>query len=157
MHDLFRDKEHLVRMAALFGAALLVFVVLRGILIPRGFGDLGHFRAGSLGENRSQPLRFAGRTACEECHDDIADERLGGRHEGVGCEACHGPLSAHAQDPSALLPELPEASPLCLACHQANVAKPSWFPQIEPEEHGEGEACDLCHLPHRPELDEEAS
>ena len=157
MPDLFRDKEHLVRMAALFAAGLLAFLVLRAVLVPKGFGEFGHYRAGSLIENRSLPQRFAGRTACGECHDDVAAERAVGGHAGIGCEACHGALGAHAQDPAALQPDLPEAMPLCLGCHRTSVAKPTWFPQVDPAEHGEGEACDLCHLPHHPDMEEEGS
>ena len=48
MRELFKDKEHLFRMAGLFGVGLLVFVVLRGVLIPADFGDLGHYRASAL-------------------------------------------------------------------------------------------------------------
>ncbi len=63
MRELFKDKEHLVRMAGLFGVGLLVFVVLRGVLIPADFGELGHYRASALDDNRSVELKFAGRAA----------------------------------------------------------------------------------------------
>jgi len=82
MRELFKDREHLVRMAGLFGVGLLVFVVLRGVLIPADFGELGHYRASALEDNRSVELKFAGRAACEECHDDVAEERVDGAHHG---------------------------------------------------------------------------
>lgn len=153
MGDLFRDKEHLVRAAGLFAGGLLLFLVLRGIFIPAGFGEYGHFRAGALEDNQSTPQNYAGRLACEECHDDVAAERTGSGHEAVACESCHGPLAAHANDPSSLVPEAPEATPLCLNCHRVNVARPSWFPQVEPVDHAEGESCNTCHLPHHPEVE----
>jgi len=150
MRELFRDKEHLVRMAGLFAIGFVVFVVLRGILIPADFGEFGHFRGGSLDDNRAVTPAFAGRAVCEECHDDVAAERVDGAHSAVGCEACHGALASHAVEPSEVLPELPEATSLCLSCHRISVARPEWFPQVEPDEHSEGEACDECHLPHNP-------
>jgi hypothetical protein len=150
MRELFKDKEHLVRMAGLFIVGLLVFVVLRGILIPADFGELGHYRASALEDNRSVELKFAGRAACEECHDDVAEERVDGAHNGVNCEACHGALALHVLDPGAVVPELPEAAVLCVTCHQRSVARPAWFPQVEPVDHADGETCDECHLPHNP-------
>ena len=150
MRELFRDKEHLVRMAGLFAIGFLLFVVLRGILIPADFGEFGHFRGGALDDNRSVAPVFAGRAACEDCHDDVATERVGGAHGSVGCEACHGALALHAEDPSVVLPELPAAMSLCRSCHQINVARPEWFPQVESDEHSEGEACNECHMPHNP-------
>jgi len=150
MGDLFKDKEHLVRMAGIFAIGLIGFLLLRGVLIPADFGEYGHYRASALDDNRAVPLRYAGRALCEECHDGVAAEREGGAHQGVGCEACHGALGLHAEDPGALIPELPAATPLCVSCHTMSVARPDWFPQVEPDEHSEGEACDECHMPHAP-------
>jgi hypothetical protein len=152
--ELFKDKEHLVRMAGLFGVGLLVFVVLRGVLIPADFGDLGHYRASALDDNSSVELQFAGRAACEVCHDDVAAERAESAHRSIACEACHGALAVHADNPEAAIPERPEATPLCVSCHGANVTKPAWFPAVIPDEHSDGEACDECHLPHAPGFEE---
>jgi hypothetical protein len=38
MGRLFENKEHLVRMAALFAAGLVVFLVMQALLVPEGFG-----------------------------------------------------------------------------------------------------------------------
>lgn len=150
MRTLFEDKEHLIRMVLLFVAVLAVFLVLRGVLLPEGFGVYGHFRAGALDDNRALPLAFAGAKACVECHEDVVSARAGGRHAAVNCEACHGALASHAEDPDALKPGLPEPQTLCLICHQVNVAKPASFPQVDPADHGDGEACNACHQPHNP-------
>jgi len=152
MRQQFEDKDHLVRMAGLFAAGLLAFVVLRGILVPADFGELGHFRPSALDDNRGVQLQFAGRGMCEACHDDVAEERAASAHGAIGCEACHGALAGHADDPQAVLPEPPEATPLCVRCHETGVAKPAWFPQVIPDDHAEGEACDECHMPHQPEI-----
>jgi hypothetical protein len=148
----FRDKEHLVRMAALFVAALGLFLVVRALLVPKGFGAYGHFRAGALKDNAARPLRFAGRAACADCHDDIVQKRKGSKHERVGCEACHGALAVHAADPEKLAPQKPDGKTVCLVCHLENVAKPKGFPQVDPQEHGDGGPCTSCHNPHHPEI-----
>lgn len=150
----FRDYEHLVRLAGLFAAGLVVFVVVGAFLIPDDFGVYGHFRAGALDDNRSRPRHFAGVRACAECHDDVLAERAGGGHQNVRCEACHGPLGGHADDPSAHDPELPDPGTVCLRCHTRSMAKARWFPQVDPIEHADGEPCDTCHSPHAPRLEE---
>src|SRR5512141_1752826 len=100
MGVLFEHKGHLVRVAGLFLAGVVVFLVMQALLVPKGFGVYGHYRAGSLEENRARPVAFAGRAACVDCHSDVADAAKGGRHEAVRCEACHGPLAGHAGDPT---------------------------------------------------------
>lgn len=151
----FQDVEHLLRLAALFVGGLLVFIVVRSLLVPADFGVYGHYRAGALDDNRRPAPVFAGAESCAECHDDVVASRLGGGHEDVRCEACHGPLGRHAVDPTALVPERPDASPLCLRCHLRAMAKPAPFPQVDPMEHAGGDPCDDCHLPHAPGIGED--
>ena len=100
MGRIFGHREHLVRVAGLFLAGIVVFVALQTLLIPKGFGLYGHYRAGALDDARARAIAYAGRAACLECHADAADAAKGGGHAGVHCEACHGPLAAHAADPS---------------------------------------------------------
>jgi hypothetical protein len=144
----FRDQEHLLRLAALAVTALLLFVVLRSLLVPRDFGVYGHYRAGALEDQRATPLVFAGQDDCLSCHDDA---RRGGKHATVHCEACHGALAvhAHAEDPTASKPVRPTAA-TCLVCHLANVGKPKAFPQISTKDHAEAGSCLECHRAHRP-------
>lgn len=148
----FRDREHLVRMGALFGAGLAAFLVLRAALVPADFGELGHYRTGALQDTMIIPAAFAGQAVCADCHDDVADERSDGGHANISCEACHGALAGHANGLSDAVPELPDAAWLCASCHEAAAAKPDWFPQVETGEHAGGDACVDCHLPHRPGL-----
>ncbi len=150
MHKFLKDKEHLVRMAGLFAAGFIIFVLAKALFVPKGFGDYGHYRSGALADNRARSVSFAGRAACGDCHTDKRDEIGGGKHAGIGCEACHGPLARHAEDPSALKPVKPDPKVLCVTCHLANVAKPSKFPQIDPKAHFEGNPCTGCHAPHAP-------
>jgi len=151
MRELFRDSEHLVRLLLLFAAGTLLFLVARALLVPAGFGDYGHFRAGAITDNAARAPRFAGRTACAECHDEVVADKAGGAHAGVGCESCHGALGVHAADPDAQIPELPRVETLCVRCHEANHARPAGFPQVEPAAHAEGASCTECHEPHRPD------
>jgi len=150
MGRIFGHREHLVRVAGLFLAGIVVFVVLQALLIPEGFGRYGHYRAGALDDARVHPVAYAGRAACLECHPDAAEAAKGGGHAGVRCEACHGALGAHAADPTAAKAQKPDAAPLCVRCHQANVARPAGFPQKDRAEHAGDEPCTSCHVAHKP-------
>lgn len=151
MNKFFVDGQHLIRAGALLLGGVLVFVVVRALLVPAGFGELGHYRSGALGDVAALPLHFAGRAACEECHSDIAEARRGSHHERIGCESCHGALAAHAADPGSLTPKPPDAGTVCLRCHSTQAARPATFPQVDPKEHGSGTRCNECHKPHHPE------
>lgn len=151
MRQLLRDAEHLVRLALLFAAGTVVFVVVRAIAVPADFGEYGHYRAGALDDVRERQPRFAGRAACAECHDVAVAELAGGGHSGVGCEACHGPLAAHAADPGEAA--APAAVATCALCHAANQARPAGHPQVDVEAHAEGNACTDCHVPHAPGME----
>jgi hypothetical protein len=150
MRDLFRDAEHLFRFAAVFVALALVFVVARAVFTPKGFGTYGHYRAGALVDAGAHPLKFAGRAACLDCHDEVDTEKKTGKHAGVGCEACHGPANAHVADAATVVPTKPDARELCVVCHLENLAKPKSFPQIDPKNHAGDENCITCHDPHKP-------
>ena len=157
MPKLFPHSQHLLRIAGLFLHGLVLFIILRAIFIPRGFGELGHYRVGALADNRAKAVHFAGRKACLECHTDVEEAQKGSRHAAVSCEACHGPQNAHATapDPSAAKPKKPEPATiiqLCLGCHENNVAKPKGFKQIDPKAHMGGGRCTECHKHHAPQV-----
>lgn len=152
MRKLLADAQHLVRLAGLFLVGVLVFLVARGLFTPKGFGDYGHYRPGALDDNRAHELSYAGRDACAECHDDIVAARRDSKHEQVGCESCHGPLAAHADDPGGEAPLRPEGDATCLACHLDTASRPASFPQVEPRDHADGTPCLECHSPHHPEV-----
>ena len=151
MTGLLKDREHYLRVAILLVVGLGAFLTFRALTMPRGFGKYGHYREGALADNRARTPAFAGRAACEECHTDVAELRVGSRHERVNCEACHGALAAHAADPGAITPKLPDAGSLCLTCHAQNVARPVSFPQVDPKDHAGDDPCISCHRPHHPE------
>jgi hypothetical protein len=145
-----KDKWHLVTLGLLSGLALAGFVAAQQLLVPRGFGRYGPFRPGALDDNRQRALHFAGRERCVACHDEQASQLPQGAHAKVACEACHGPLAAHAEDPSSVPAHKPSGRAFCLGCHAQGAAKPQTFPQVEAHDHGEDAPCVSCHPPHRP-------
>jgi hypothetical protein len=133
-------------------AALGVFLIVRAAVVPKGFGEYGHYRPGALDVARARPIAFAGQDTCVLCHDEEGKTRASGRHAHVACEACHGPLAKHADDPAANVPQLPDVANLCRRCHEKDAAKPATFPQVVTAEHSGGMKCDGCHQPHNPKL-----
>ena len=91
----FRDSEHLLRFAALFVMAFMAFLIIRHFVVPKSFGEYGHYRGAAIAEIAARPVKFAGHQTCETCHADVAQEMQAGKHEHVHCEACHGPLQKH--------------------------------------------------------------
>ena len=152
MKRFFRDSAHLIRPAIVLLAALGLFMIVRAAVVPAGFGKFGHYRPGALDSARSKPISYAGQAACVLCHEDQAKVRAAGRHAHVACEACHGPLAKHADDPTAVKPALPDVAVLCRRCHEKDAAKPAQFPQVATAEHSGGALCNSCHQPHNPHL-----
>ena len=150
--SIFKDAGHLFRFAGLFVLAFIVFLLIRGYVVPKSFGQYGHYRANAMTEIAARPVHFAGHEACESCHSDVADTKKGGKHAHVNCEACHGPQAKHADDPSAVTPPKPDTAVLCVRCHAASAARPKNFPQIAAD-HSSGVSCETCHQPHNPAID----
>lgn len=152
----FRDAGHLFRLALLFVVGTLTFLGLRAIVVPKTFGQYGHYRGAAIAEIAAHPVRFAGHQTCENCHTDVAQTKSGGKHAHVNCEACHGAQAKHADDPS-VDPGKPDTAVLCVRCHSASAARPKGFPQVDAEQHSGGVACQTCHQPHNPAIAAEAS
>ena len=150
--SIFKDAGHLFRFAGLFVLAFLLFLVVRGFVVPKSFGQYGHYRGAAIGEIAARPVHFAGHQACETCHVDVLDVKKNGKHAQVNCEACHGALAKHADDPAAVTPPKLDTAVLCVRCHAASAAKPKGFPQVAAEEHSTGLPCETCHQPHNPAM-----
>jgi len=151
----FKDTEHLVRLAVVIAILLAVFVLLRAAVVPKSFGEYGHYRGTAIAEIAARTPAFAGHDVCESCHADVLDQKKLGRHANVPCEACHGAQGKHADDPSSVKPQLPDTAIICARCHEANSAKPKGFPQVVSSDHSGGLACNTCHKPHRPKIEGE--
>jgi hypothetical protein len=154
---MFKDIEHLIRLAVVMVIALVAFVLLRAAVVPRSFGEYGHYRGAAIAEAAARPISYAGRGVCESCHTDVADQKKLGKHAPLACETCHGPLARHADDPSSVTPPKLDTAVVCARCHEANSAKPKDFPQVVTADHSGGIACDTCHQPHTPKIETEAS
>jgi hypothetical protein len=152
---LFKDIEHLIRLAAVMLIAVIAFVVLRAAVVPKSFGQYGHYRGNAITELAARPIAHAGHEACEGCHNEVVDQKKLGRHAGLHCEVCHGPQAKHADDPSSEKPPKPDTAVICARCHEANSAKPKTFPQVATADHSGGLACGTCHQPHHPKIEEE--
>ena len=153
--DDFRDAGHLFRLAGVFAAGILLFLIFRGFLVPKSFGEYGHYRGNALTEIAARPIHFAGHETCETCHTDVLDKKKTGKHAHVNCEACHGALAKHADDPTSETPAKLDTAVICVRCHEANAAKPKSFPQVAPADHSSGLPCDTCHQPHSPAITSE--
>jgi len=153
--NVFRDAGHLFRFAGLFVLAFLAFLAVRHFVVPKSFGQYGHYRGAAIGEIAAHPVKFAGHDACESCHVDVADKKKSGKHAHLNCEACHGAQAAHAgaDDPSTVKIALPDTAVLCARCHTASTAKPKGFPQVAPADHSQGMPCNACHQPHNPGME----
>jgi hypothetical protein len=154
--NFFKDAGHLLRFAGLFVIAFLVFWGIRGYVVPKTFGQYGHYRAAAMTEIAAHPVKFAGHDACEACHTDEVATKAKGKHAHVNCEACHGPQAGHADDPS-VTPSKLDTAVLCVRCHAASAARPKSFPQVVADEHSSGVACETCHQPHSPAIDGQAA
>jgi DmsE family decaheme c-type cytochrome len=102
---------------------------------------------------------YVGMETCVTCHDDMEATLKGTPHgqrgfemkSTLGCEACHGPGSAHVDDPDndALRPRIStrsadEQSQICLSCHERG-RQQMWQGgrhQVR------GLACTSCHSVH---------
>ncbi|MGA8220052.1 MAG: multiheme c-type cytochrome [Candidatus Acidiferrales bacterium] len=146
----FKDTEHLLRVVLVFMVGILAFVLVRAALVPKSFGEYGHYRGNAIAEIAAQPIVFAGHQACEDCHSDVLAAKNKGKHAGVNCEACHGALAKHTEDPGTVEPRKLDTAVLCVRCHAVNGARPKSFPQISVEEHSSGLPCETCHQPHDP-------
>jgi predicted CXXCH cytochrome family protein len=150
MKKLLKESEHLVRLALVLGAGVLVFLLIRRVVVPPSFGKLGHYRAASIDTVMARPITFAGHGTCEACHDEIFQTKNQGKHAKVACEACHEGSARHTEDPTTNKAIKPDVATLCVRCHEADPARPKWFPQVVSKDHSQGLVCNTCHNPHRP-------
>jgi uncharacterized CHY-type Zn-finger protein len=148
----FKEAGHLFRLAAVFAIGGIAFLGVRAYLVPKSFGQYGHYRGDVMSEIAAHPVNFAGHRACEDCHADVVAKKSAGKHVHVNCEACHGPLAKHVDDPTSVKPVKLDTAVLCVRCHEANAAKPRNFPQVASADHSSGMPCDTCHQPHSPAI-----
>ena len=142
------------RLALLFAIFIGLFLVVRHFLVPKSFGEFGHYRGLALTENQARPMKYAGEKACAECHQDMADLKAPNVHHSLSCETCHGPGLEHAQSTDSIKPvRVPKDREFCALCHTKNAArKADNIVQVDLKAHNPEEKCIECHNPHNPWL-----
>ncbi len=112
----------------------------------------------------AESVEYVGSESCMECHEEIYDSYLDNRHSikadprtpaaRMGCEACHGPGSAHVdsdgEEGMASLKadaegSADEKSASCLDCHTKG-KQAMWFGS---EHQSRNIACSSCHSIHK--------
>ena len=146
----FRMPPQIVRLVLLTIGIVASYVVARYFLTPSSFGQYGWYRGEALLERASLPVVFAGREKCAECHEPQNEQLLKAGHKTLSCEACHGPLQAHAADPVSTQTRKEDAFSTCLRCHEANPSRPKSHKQVVAKDHYSGQKCIECHPPHAP-------
>ena len=142
--------EQIGRLALVIGVLAAGVLVARFVVIPRSLLARELHEASTVTRELARPIRFAGSTACGDCHDDVAQKKAKGYHRGLACEGCHGPAAKHAEDPGAAKPAAPRDRKFCPVCHTYDAARPTGFPQINPTAHNPVKPCITCHNPHDP-------
>ncbi|MBI2437603.1 MAG: hypothetical protein HYV36_02155 [Lentisphaerae bacterium] len=150
------DYRHAYPVFVIAGLAVGAALMIRPWLVPETFGEDGFYRVAAMDEEKSRLSRHVGRSACAECHADIAALHAKDAHASVECESCHGPGWEHVNDPTAALPR-PNAKEDCLTCHRLLDARFGSFPQVDLHDHFQlvgvddpAIVCTRCHSPHEP-------
>jgi len=133
-------------LAILVGATLLV----RFVIIPRSLVSTELHWAETTQRELAKPVKFAGASACQDCHEDVASKKARSFHKNVSCESCHGPAIKHTEDPGGVKPPAPRDRKFCPVCHAYDPSRPTGFPQINPTAHNPLKPCISCHKPHDP-------
>ena len=156
-----KHAKHIVRAILIIAIVGVGGFFARYLEIPPSFGDLGHYRAESVLEQRSLEVRHGKVGACAECHGEIAKMKEAGVHKNVVCENCHEPLSVHVRDGKKIA-EMPrmKVAALCTNCHQKLHGRPADHAQIDIRQHLDDggmkwhdAVCYECHNHHDPKKD----
>jgi len=135
--------------------ALLFSAVLAGAVLSLSFSAPVEAQAAS---------GYADPAVCLDCHQEVADQLALTQHgksgysqlSDHGCQGCHGPAAAHADDPSdeSLIPSILDLSAeaqteICQGCHKGG-EQFFW----EDGKHGRRDlSCSTCHSVHSPVSD----
>lgn len=127
-----------------------LFLLIRHLLIPDSFGQFGHYRGDVLLEIESIPAVYADKEDCHACHSDIQEQIISDAHSEISCLSCHGPGSAHVEDPQPGNITKGASREFCGRCHEKNAAKPSDVVfQVDMKTHNIEGNCIDCHNPHQ--------
>jgi hypothetical protein len=119
--------QQVYRLAIVFGLVIVGLVAARVLLVPKTFGEVGHYRTAAVDSIVKHPKKYAGHQTCTACHGN------------------------HASAPLNVKPLAPRERGFCPLCHAYNPSRPTGFPQIDPVGHNPMVPCVNCHDPHAPE------
>lgn len=143
--------QQINRLIIVFSILIGLFLIVRLVLKPKSFGELGHYRALAIPENKDKPIKYIGEQTCNDCHDDIVSLKNENVHINLECETCHGAGYLHIEDSELNKPIIPNQRKDCGTCHQKNAARSlNNIIQIELSEHNPDYKCIDCHNPHHP-------
>jgi len=142
--------EQVNRLAIVIGILVGVTLLTRFVLIPRSLVSTELHWTEAAKREVAKPVKFAGSTVCQDCHEDVAIKKAKGFHKTLACESCHGPAIKHTEDPSAMKPPAPRDRKFCPVCHAYDSSRPTGFPQINPTAHNPLKPCISCHNAHDP-------
>jgi hypothetical protein len=160
----YRSKyySHVVRIILILIAVVGVGVAVRAMVLPKTFGEFGHYRGQAIQEEMNRPIRNGTNNSCLACHPHIRQMHLEGIHKTVSCEFCHGPFADHVKD-GRVIAKLPkkkgeEIKYLCMRCHNQIIRARSKeaikmisMPQHLEQKHVRiDHNCNQCHNVHAP-------
>ena len=153
-------KWHVLRPLWVAIGLIGAILVARVFLVPDDFGvhgrnfTYGFYRLSNVQEWKDFPVKYLGREACSECHDENVHMLNSSTHATVECENCHGPAAGHPADIEILPVDSTRA--LCLRCH-ARLEYPNSdrgeLVSIVDRRHRRRKTCVECHNPHDPRED----
>lgn len=155
--------KHIWRAALILCVLTAVGGTARHFMIPKSFGEEGHYRYDSIDDYMEQKPAHGGVESCAPCHGDQVKAKAKGAHATVQCEVCHRPVASHARNGEKTA-EMPtnRSHTLCAYCHQTLRARPETMSQvdivghlvddeiIEPGDEIEEGICMVCHDVHSP-------
>lgn len=142
--------EQVRRLGLVIGVLIAAVLVARFYLIPRPLIATDLHWSAAIERQVAVPIKFAGQTACADCHTDVAEKKAASFHRNLSCESCHGPAAKHAEDPSSGTPTVARDRKLCPTCHEYDRSRPTGFAQVSTTAHNPLKACVSCHNPHDP-------
>jgi hypothetical protein len=157
------DYSHVLWLLGILVVGLGGAATVRYFLVPKTLGEFGYYRGDAAREARAGVPQHQGKERCRGCHPEEPKAHAKDVHSKVECETCHGAAAEHLAHfekegmfgSKAIF--VPKTRDPCLWCHRRLAARPSSFPQVDPDEHyaflGVGDPstpCMKCHSPHEP-------
>ncbi|HUS86156.1 MAG TPA: hypothetical protein VMW76_02860 [Bacteroidales bacterium] len=130
---------------------IAIFTVIKRLLTPENFGELGHYRPGSLADNAAYEPNYAGDETCIMCHPDVFESKGMDLHGDISCETCHDAGFRHSESMDATDIHIPAGREFCGICHSQNAGRSANYVfQVDLKGHNTGKNCTDCHNPHQP-------